>query len=81
MSIGVIGGDCIARSFSACGQGCASVGERENTGGDLVTSHLTGADGLIGVIILVVPDAVVRLTAGIGVRRLEGVDQKLRQSS
>ena len=81
MSIGIIGGDCIATSFSACGLGCSNVGERENTGGDLVTSRLTGAEGLIVVIRLVVPDAVVRPTAGIGVRRLEGGGQKLRQSS
>ena len=81
ISIGVIGGDCIATSFSACGLGCSSVGERENTGGDLVTSRLTGADGLIGVMLLVVPDTVVRPTAGIGVKRLEDVGQKLRQSS
>ena len=79
--IGVFGGDCIATSFSACGLGCSNVGERENTGGDLVNSRFTGADGLIDVILLVVPDAVVRPTAGIGVKRLEGVGQKLRQSS
>ena len=81
--IGVFGGDCIATSFSACGLGCSNVGECENTGGDLVTSRLTGAgaDGLIDVILLVVPDAKVRPTAGIGVKGLEGVGQVLRQSS
>ena len=81
MSIGGVVGDCIATSVLVCGLGCSNVGERENTGGDLVTSRLTGADGLIDVILLVVPGAVGRPTAGIGVKGLGVVGQKLRQSS
>ena len=64
-----------------CGLGCSSVGDCENTGGDLVTSRLAGADEVIGVILLVVIDAVVRPTAGSGVKKLEGAGKKLRQSS
>ena len=44
MSIGVIGGDCIATSCPVCGLGYSSAGDREITGGDLVTSRLAGAD-------------------------------------
>ena len=64
-------GDCTATSFLARGLGCSSVGDRENTGGDLVTSRLVGADEVIGVILLVVTDAVVRPMASIGVKILE----------
>ena len=64
-------GDCIETSFLACGLGCSSVGARENTGGDLIASRLAGVDELIGVILLVVTDAVVRPTTGIGVKILE----------
>ena len=76
MLIGVIGDDCIATSFSVCGLGCAKVGDRENTGGDLVTSHLAGADEVIGVTLLVEVDAVGRPTTGIGVKILEGAGKK-----
>ena len=81
MSIGVIGGDCIATSFLACGLGCSSVGDQESTGGDLITSCLAGAGEVTGVILLIVIDAVVCHTAGIGVEILEGAGKKLRQSS
>ena len=50
MSIGVVSGDCIATSFSVCRLGCSSVGDRQNTAGDLVTSRLAGADEISGVI-------------------------------
>ena len=64
-----------------CGLDCSSVGDCEITGGDLVTSLLAGADEVIGVILLVGIDAVVRHTAGIGVNLLEDADKKLRYSS
>ena len=64
-----------------CGLCCSCVGDRENIGGDLVTSRLAGADEVIGRILLVVLDVVVRPTEGIGVKILEGAGQKLRQSS
>ena len=73
--------DCIATSFLACGLGCSSVGDRENVGGDPVNSRLAGADEVIGIILLVVLDVVVRPTAGVGVKILEGAGKKLRQSS
>ena len=76
-----VAGDCIATSFSMCGLCCSCVGDRENTGGDIVTSRLAGADEVSGVILLGVLDAVVRPTAGIGVKILEGAGKKLRQSS
>ena len=81
ISIGGVCGDCIATSFPACGLFCSSVGDCENIGGDLVTSRLIGADEMFGVILLVEVDAVVRPTAGIGVKLLEGAGKKLRQSS
>ena len=81
MSIGVIGGDCIATSCPVCALGCSNVGDRENTGGDLITSRLAGTDEVIGVTLLVVINVVGRPTAGIGVKILEGADKKLRQSS
>ena len=64
-------GDCIATSILACGLGCSGVSHRENTGGDLITSRLAGADEVIGAILLVVIDAVVRPATGIGVKILE----------
>ena len=81
MSIGVVGGDCIATSCLVCGLGCSSVGDRKKTGGDLVTSRLTGADEKSGVILLVLLDAVVRPAVGVGVKILDDVRKKLRQSS
>ena len=63
-----------------CGLDCSGVGDCENAGGDLVTSRLAGADEVIFVILLVEIGAVVRPTAGIGVKILEGADKKLRQS-
>ena len=81
ISIGRVVGDCIAKSFLVCGLGCLSVGDRENAGGDLVTSRLAQADEVIGVLLLVVIDAVVRPTARVGVKILEGAGKKLRQSS
>jgi len=80
MLIGVIGDACIATSLSVCGLGCSNVGDRENTRGDLVTSRLAGTDEVIGVVLLVVIEAVVRPTVGTGVKIL-GVGKKLRQSS
>ena len=71
MSSCAVVGDCIATSFLVCGLGCSSVGDRENTGGDLVTSPLAGADEVIGQILLVGIDVVVSTTAGIGVKILE----------
>ena len=64
-----------------CGLGCSYAGDRENTAGDLVVSRLAGADGVIGTTLLAVLDAVVRPTAGIGVKILECAGKKLRQSS
>ena len=64
-----------------CGLGGSSTGDRENTGGDLVTSPLAGADEVIDEILLVVIDAVVRPTAGIGVKILEDAGKKVKQSS
>ena len=64
-----------------CGLGCSEAGDRENTGGDLVTSRLGGAEEVIGVILLGVTDAVVRPTAGVDVKILEDAGKKLRQSS
>ena len=63
------------------GLSCCSTGDRENTGGGLVTSHLAGVDQLVGVILLVGIVAVVRPTAGIGVKIRRGAGKKLRQSS
>ena len=71
----------MATSFLVCGLGCSDAGDRENTGGDLVASRLAGADEVIGVILLVVIDAVVRPTACFDVTILEGAGKKLRQSS
>ena len=68
-------GDCIATSFLLCGLGCSNVGDCENTVGDLVTSRLARADEVIGVILHVGIDAVVRPTAGIGLKLLEGADK------
>ena len=65
-------GDCLAASFPVLGLNCSNGGDRQNTGDDLVTSRLAGADEVIGVILLVVTDAVVRRAAGIGVKILEG---------
>ena len=64
-----------------CGLGCSSTGDRENTGGDLITSRLVGAQEVIGVILLVVVDAVVGPTADIGVKILEDAGKKVKQSS
>ena len=83
MSICRVSGDCIATSISVCGLLCSTVGDckntgdREDTGGDLVVSR--SAD-VIGIILLVMLDVVVRPTVGIGVRML-GAGKKLRQSS
>ena len=81
LSIGGIIGDFIATSFPACALGCSSVGDCKNTGGDLVTSHFWVTDEVIGVIPIVLDDAVVFLTAGIVVERVEGTGKKLKQSS
>ena len=81
MLIGGIFDECIAASFFACGLGCSTVSDRENTGGDLVASRLSRADELFGIVLLVEVDAVVRPTASISVRTLEGTGKKLRQSS
>ena len=64
-----------------CGLGYSSVGDCENTGSDLVTSRLAVVDEVVDVILPVVIDAVVRPTAGVGVKILEGAGKKLRQSS
>ena len=63
-----------------CGLGCSSVGDGEKTG-DIVTSRLVGTGEISGVILLGVIDAVVRPTAGYGVKMLEGAGRKLTQSS
>ena len=81
MSIGVRGGDCIATSLSVCGLGCSTARDRENIGGDPVTSCLAGVDEVTGVLLLVLVDANVHPTVGIGVKILEGAGKKLRQSS
>ena len=81
ISIWRVVGDCIATSFSVCGLGCSSVDDLENIGGYLVTSRLTGADEMFGIIWPNEVDEVVRPTAGIGVKILEGAGKKLRQSS
>ena len=64
-----------------CGLCCSCVGDRENTGGDLVTSRLVGAGEISGVILLGVIDAVARPTAGIGVKVLENAGKEVKQSS
>ena len=69
-------GDCIATPFLARGLGCSSVGDLENTAGDLITSRLVGADEVIGVFLFVVIDVVVRRTAGIGVKKLGSAGKK-----
>ena len=81
MSIGGKVIDCIATSFPACRLGCSSASACENFGGDIVTCHPTGADEIIGVILVVGTDAVLRPTAGMGVKSLESAGKKLRQSS
>ena len=60
--------DCIATSFLVRGLGLSDAGDREKTGGDLVTSRLVGADEVIGIFLLVVTDVDVPPTAGIGYR-------------
>ena len=57
------------------------VGDCEKTGGDIVTPRVAGADEISGVVLLGVLDAVVRPTAGIGVKILGGAGKKLSQSS
>ena len=64
-----------------CGLGCSNVRDRENTGGDIVTSRLAGVGEVIGVSLLVVTDAAVRPAEGIGVKILEGAGKKVKQSS
>ena len=81
MSNVVIGGDGIATSCLMRGLSCSSVGDRENTGGDIVTSRLIEADEVIGVILLVVIDAVVRPAAGVGAKTREDAGKKVKQSS
>ena len=71
----------MATSFLVCGLGCSGVGDRENTGGDLVTTRLSEADEVIGVILLAVIDAVVRPTVGVGAKILESAGKNQRQSS
>ena len=75
---GVVG-ECIATSFLACGLCCSSVGNRENTGGELVTTRLSEVEEVIGVTLLVVIDAVVRPTAGVKI--LEDAGKKIKKSS
>ena len=79
-SCGVFG-DCIATSFLGRGLGCSDAGDRKKTGVDLVTSRHAGADEVVGVILLAVTDAVVRPTAGIGLKVLEDAGKKVKQSS
>ena len=81
MSIWRVVVDCIATSFPVFGHGVYSSSDREITGGDLVSSRLARADEVGGVILLVGIQAVVRPTAGVGVKILEGAGKKLRQSS
>ena len=57
---------------------CSSAGDRENTGGDLVSSRPAGADEMIGVILLVAIVMVAGPTTGVSV--LEGTGKKLRFS-
>ena len=63
------------------GLGGSDTGDREDTGGDLLTSRLAGVDEVIGVTQLVVVDAVVRPTADFGVKILEDAGKKVKQSS
>ena len=81
MSIGGIFGDGIATPISGCGVNCSSTGYYENTGGNLGTSYLAGAEEVADVRLLIVIDAVVRPTAGIGVKPLDYTGKKLWQSS
>ena len=81
MSICSVVGEFVATSHPVCGLVCSSAGDWDNTGGDLVTFRLAEADEVIGGILLVVIDAFVRPTAGIGVKILEGEGKKLRQPS
>ena len=80
MSIWRVVGDCIATSFPACGLGCSSVGDCENTDGDLVISRLNGSNEVVAVILLVVIGAVVRPTAAIGVKKRQGAGKTVKQS-
>ena len=80
ISIVVVVGDCIATSFIVCGLDRSSAGDRENTRGNLVISRLAGASEIFGVIVFVGIDAVVRSTAGNGVKTLVDTGKKLRQS-
>ena len=61
--------------------GCSGVGYREKTGSGLITSRFVEADEVNDVVLLVEIDVIVRPTAGIGVKILEGAGKKLRQSS
>ena len=81
MSIAGIVGDCIATLFPLYGLDCSSVDDCEYAGGVLVTSRFAGAEEVIVVSLLVAIDAVIRLTAGMGVKLLEGAGKKLIQSS
>ena len=75
----VLRGNWWSLSLSALGN--SGAGDRENTGGDLNTSLFAAADEVIGVVLLLGIDEVVRPTAGIGEKTLEGAGKKLRESS
>ena len=78
MSIGVIGGDCIATTCPVCGLGCSNICDCENTGGGLVMSRFAGPDEVFGIVLLDIIGAAVRPTTGIGVKILGGVAKKLK---
>ena len=80
MSFGGKLGDCIATSFPVSVLRFSSAGDPENTRGDLFSSRFAGVDEVSGLMIPLGIDAVVHPTAGIGVKTLEGVGKKLRQS-
>ena len=64
-----------------CGLNCSGPGDQENTRGDLVTGRFAGEDEVIGVILFVGIEAFVRPTVGVGVKTLEVVGKRVRQSS
>ena len=69
-----------ATSLSLSGLGGSGASDREKTVADLDTSRLAGANKVIGVILLVGIDAIVRSMTGVGLKTLEGAGKNLRHS-
>ena len=77
VSIRGVVGSCIATSFSVCALGRSGACDRVNTGGDLVTFRLVGAEEMIGASVLV--EAIV-VPRPVGRDTLKGAAKKLIQS-